>query len=125
MQRLASLVLGAFALLLPGCGGGDGEGSEDSETREIDCEHEAVPTYAQVRAFNVCTNCHSSANEGLARNGAPPSLNFDVYAIAVDAAPRIVNQVAMGSMPPAGFGFSLTDEEKDELFVWAECGTPE
>jgi hypothetical protein len=84
-----------------------------------------VPTYAQVRAFNVCTNCHSSANEGLARNGAPSSLNFDVYAIAADAAPRIVSQVSMGSMPPAGFGFSLTAVEKHELFVWAECGTPE
>jgi len=125
MQRLASLVLGALLLFLPGCGGADGEGSEDSEAPEIDCEHETVPTYAQVRAFNVCTNCHSTANEGLERNGAPPSLNFDVYAIASDAAPRIVNQVSMGNMPPASSGFSLTAEEKDELFVWAECGTPE
>jgi len=92
---------------------------------EIDCENETVPSFAQVRAFNVCTNCHSSAKEGLERNGAPPSLNFDVYAIAADAAPRIVNQVSMGTMPPPPSGFTVTAEEKDELFVWAECGTPE
>jgi uncharacterized membrane protein len=116
-------MLGAFGLVLPGCGGGGNEGSEGSE--QIDCEQEMVPSFAEVRAFDVCTNCHSSENEGLERNGAPPSLNFDVYEIAADTAPRMVNQVSMGHMPPPSSGFSLTPEEKDELFVWAECGTPE
>jgi len=125
MQRLALLVLVAFSLILPGCGGGDGEGSEASEAPQIDCEKETVPTFAEVRAFDVCTNCHSSEKEGLERNGAPPNLNFDVYEIAADTAPRMVNQVSMGNMPPPSSGFSLTAEVKDELFVWAECGTPE
>lgn len=116
-------MLTAFSLLLPGCGGEDGEGTND--TSEIDCDSETVPSYTEVRAFDVCTNCHSSENEGAERNGAPPSLNFDSYEGAADAAPRIVNQVSMGSMPPASSGFSLMPEEKDELFMWAECGTPE
>ena len=115
-------MLGAFSLVLPGC---SGEGDEGSEGSEIDCAKEKVPTFAEVRAFDVCTNCHSSENEGLARNGAPPSLNFDMYEIAAEAAPRMVNQVSMGSMPPPSSPFSLTPEVKDELFVWAECGTPE
>jgi hypothetical protein len=125
MQRLFLVMLAAFSLLLPGCGGEDGGGSGDTGEREIDCDNETVPSYGEVRAFDVCTNCHSSENEGVERNGAPPSLNFDSHDGAADAAPRIVDQVSMGSMPPAGSGFSLMADEKDELFVWAECGTPE
>ncbi|HEY6724397.1 MAG TPA: hypothetical protein VI197_10200 [Polyangiaceae bacterium] len=125
MQRLLFGVVAAFSLLLPGCGGEDGGGSDDTGEREIDCDNEAVPSYSEVRAFGVCTNCHSSDNEGVERNGAPPSLNFDSHDGAASAAPRIVNQVSMGSMPPATSGFSLTSGEKRELFVWAECGTPE
>jgi len=125
MQRLFFGMLTASSLLLAGCGGGDGGGSDDTDEPRIDCDNETVSSYAEVRAFDVCTNCHSSENEGVERNGAPPSLNFDSHDGAAAAAPRIVDQVSMGSMPPASSGFSLTADEKDELFVWAECGTPE
>jgi uncharacterized membrane protein len=111
-----------FALYLLGCGGGDSDSSDGSE---IDCNAETSVGYDLVRAFDVCTNCHSTAHEGLDRNGAPTSLNFNTYEGAVDAAPRMVAQVSMGNMPPPGSGFSLTAEEKDELYVWVECGTPE
>jgi len=118
-------MLAAFSLLLSGCGGDDGGGSGETDEQEIDCDTEVVPSYSEVRAFDVCTNCHSSENEGAERNGAPPSLNFDSYDGAAAAAPRIVDQVSMGSMPPATSDFSLTADEERELLVWAECGTPE
>lgn len=125
MQRFTSVVLAALALILPGCGGEDGEGSDDDGAVEIDCDSETVATYSEVRAFDVCTNCHSSDREGLDRNGAPPGLNFDSHDGAAEAAARIVDQVSMGHMPPPSSGFSLSTEEKDELYVWAGCGTPE
>jgi len=125
MQRLRFVMATAIGLLLLGCGGEDGEGTDGGGGDEIDCASESVPSYSEVRAFDVCTNCHSSENEGVERNGAPPSLNFDTHDGAADAAPRIVNQVSMGSMPPANSGLSLTGDEEHELFVWAECGTPE
>lgn len=124
MQRLIFGMLASF-LLLPSCGSDDGGGSEQTSEPQINCDDETVPSYSEVRAFNVCTNCHSSENEGLERHGAPSSLNFDSYEGAADAATRIESQVSMGSMPPASSGFSLTAAEKDELYVWVECGTPE
>lgn len=123
MQRFSFVTLTAFSLLLAGCGGEDGEGSDDGS--KIDCNSGAVPSYAEVRAFDVCVNCHSSDNEGLDRNGAPPGLNFDSYEVAANAAPRIFKQVSMGSMPPVTSGLSLTASEKEELLLWADCGAPE
>ncbi|HEU5073061.1 MAG TPA: hypothetical protein VFU02_02795 [Polyangiaceae bacterium] len=125
MQRLTSVVLAALALILAGCGGEDAEGSSDGGELEIDCDTESIATYPEVRAFDVCTNCHAQDREGLDRNGAPPTLNFDSYDGAAEAAARIVDQVSMGNMPPPNSGFSLSAEEQDELYVWASCGTPE
>lgn len=124
MKGLFLVLSATFGLHLVGCGGGD-DSPDDTSEPEVDCATEIIPGYTEVRAFDVCTNCHSSEREGLNRNGAPPSLNFDTYEGAAPAAPRMVTQVSMGNMPPPPSGFSLTAEEKAELFVWAECGTPE
>ena len=125
MKGSFSILAAVFALHLVGCSGDDSESSDDESAPEIDCATEIIPSYTAVRAFDVCTNCHSSEREGIERNGAPPSLNFNTYEGAAPAAPRMVVQVSMGSMPPPLSGFSLTPEEEDELYVWAECGTPE
>ena len=125
MKGLFSLLPAAFALHLLGCGGGDSEPPDDAGAPEIDCDAETIPSYTDVRAFDTCTNCHSTEKEGVERNGAPPSLNFNTYEGAAAAATRMVTQVSMGNMPPPSSGFSLTADEKDELYVWAQCGTPE
>ena len=125
MKGSFSILAAVFALHLVGCSGDDSESPDDESAPEIDCATEIIPSYTAVRAFDVCTNCHSSEREGVERNGAPPSLNFNTYEGAAVAAPRMVTQVSMGNMPPPPSGFSLTPEEKDELYVWAECGTPE
>ena len=118
-------MLTAFSLSLAACGGEDSEATVDTDVPEIDCDKEPIPSYSEVSAFDVCTNCHSSDREGHERNSAPPNLNFDTHDGAADAAPRIVNMVSMGAMPPPSSEYSLTGEQKDQLFVWAECGTPE
>jgi len=109
--------------LLAGCGGGDD--TEDPGPPGVDCEAVDVPTFAEVSAFDVCTNCHNSALTGPDRNGAPVGYNFDVYESAAAHASEMVTQVSGGFMPPPSSGFSITTAQKDELFAWAECGTPE
>jgi uncharacterized membrane protein len=138
---LGAAVVCVFALAACGddsAGDGDAavdEGAHDSdaaseeegeiELPEVECSGADVPGYDEVAAFDVCTNCHSSELTGDARNDAPPEYNFDTHEDAADEAEEIAHEVFEGEMPPAGSGFSLSQAEKDELYLWALCGAPE
>lgn len=75
-----------------------------------------------------CTRCHSSANTGAARNGAPIGFDFDtaagvamrsvrIDAVAAAGADRInIFMPLSGSMP--------ADAERDDLAEWIACGMP-
>ncbi|MGD8862072.1 MAG: hypothetical protein PVI30_18820 [Myxococcales bacterium] len=110
-----------------GAAGGGGEGGEDGELElpEVDCDGADVPAFADVAAFQTCTTCHSSALNGEQRNQAPDDDNFNTYESAVEIADEAAHEVYEGAMPPADSGLSLTDAEKEELYLWALCGTPE
>jgi uncharacterized membrane protein len=84
-----------------------------------------IPAFARVQAFqSVCTDCHSSAKTGAARNGAPTEINFDEYASAHAHAEQAAIEVNAGAMPPAFAKTTLTDVQKAALFSWAMCGAP-
>ncbi len=122
MQAFSCKVLLVLGAMVFGCGSDD---SDPPPPPEVECGATSVPIYSEVRAFEVCTNCHSSQLSGPARNGAPTNVNFDSYEGAKANASRILTQVSSNSMPPPSSGFSLTAEEKQELYAWIECGTPE
>lgn len=103
----------------------DGGEDEELELPDVDCDGADVPTYADVAAFDTCTNCHSSERTGDMRNDAPDDDNFDTYEAAAEIADEAAHEVYEGEMPPDGSGFSLTEDEKQDLYLWALCGTPE
>lgn len=105
----------AVPLLLIGCG---------EDVPAIDCDTTDVPAYAEVSIWPSCTNCHASTLTGADRMGAPEGVDYDTYEAAVANADAAVEEVAEGKMPyPDGSGVS--EEEKQSLYAWVECGTPE
>jgi hypothetical protein len=80
-----------------------------------------VPAYEDVAAFDKCVMCHDSAKPAGQRKSAPITVNFDTEAAAQSHAMQAVNVVRAGVMPPAPSGLTLTDAEKQQLYVWAMC----
>ena len=122
------LLAQAFAL---GCPSDDGDDpaqddgdDEASESGPVDCATADVPTYDEVAIFAKCTMCHSSTLTGDARNGAAVAVNFDTFEAAKASAISGSSLVQSGSMPPMNSGITVTEDEAEELALWAMCGTP-
>jgi hypothetical protein len=119
--RLSLLALGLLtggAALAAGCGG------EDSSLPTVDCKAQAIPTFANVKLLSdTCSGCHASTLTGADRSGAPATINFDKYDDAKAHAEGAVSEVYGGSMPPGGG--ELPADQKQELYLWALCGTPQ
>lgn len=119
MTSLRTLVfaLALAPLSLAACG-------DDAEP-QVDCNAKAVPKYSEMQSvWAKCTLCHSSTlTDPAARMAAPTQYNYDTYEAAKAAADIAVDEVQEGAMPrpPAD---KLTDDEKDQLYRWAACGTP-
>ena len=112
----------ALVAALAACSSEDEEEGEDLP--EVDCNGD-VPTFGEVTAFSqVCANCHSTTKTGDARNGAPADINWDDYDSAKANAMHGVEEVSEGEMPPDGAG-ELTEAQKDDLYTWALCDTPQ
>jgi uncharacterized membrane protein len=83
--------------------------------------------------------CHSETATGMARNGAPAGLNFDVLATdsmqatldridrgakkVKDKAEQMWAQIDADLMPPKGLG-AITPTEKEQIRNWLACGAP-
>jgi hypothetical protein len=52
-------------------------------------------------------------------------VNYDTFGGAAAAAQIGMQEVSQGDMPPQSSGISLTDSEKESLYTWASCGTPD
>jgi len=102
-------------VLLVGC---------EEELPEIDCNTVTVPTYSEVTIWPKCTSCHASTLTGDARNDAPEDVNFDTYEAAKEHAEKAVEEVFEGKMPEPDPSI-ITEEEKQSLYAWGLCGTPE
>lgn len=114
IRLMTGVLVAATAVLATGCD----KGGVD----QIDCASADVPAFADVSIWPSCTGCHASTLEGADREGAPVNINFDVYETAKTYADDASNEVAEGGMPPSG---SVTEEQKQSLYTWAQCGTPE
>lgn len=120
LQRAASLAGLAALLTHAGCGGATG--SAGTALAGVDCSA-AVPTYAELTIWPLCTVCHASSLTGTARQRAPSNINFDTYAAAAAAATEAAAQVNAGEMPPPG-QTQPTADQKTALYRWASCGQP-
>jgi uncharacterized membrane protein len=100
--------------------------SDSEDVPQVNCNEGTVPTYAEVKAGGLtkCTSCHASTATGAARVDAPADVNFDTYAAAKAEAKQAAIEVNAGAMPPSGLP-ALSAAEKDALYKWALCGTPE
>ena len=111
-----------------GTGGTDGTDAtdgtgDDHELPMVDCGAVTVPTYAQVRIFERCTECHSSELTGAERQDAPVGVDYDTYASAAVHAEHGAGEVYAGEMPP--LPPIVPDDVKLEFYAWALCDTPQ
>ncbi len=120
-QILVSLPL---LLAFPACdGGGDGNAEGGNDGPNIDCGAVTVPKYSEMEAvWARCTSCHSTTLTDTARNGATPGIDFDNYTDAKRNAQQAMDSVFAGRMPLGG---SLSDPDKNSIYAWASCDTPE
>lgn len=121
MRRSLIAIVAVVSLgALYACGG-----DEEDELPEVDCAG-TVPTYADLKKgpLATCIACHDSAKSGAARVDAPTNVNYDTYASAKAKAEDAASEVNEGAMPPKPLP-ALSDADKQLLYKWALCGTPE
>jgi uncharacterized membrane protein len=118
-NRLLAIMLAGASLIsvavTAGC-------SDDASTGGDNCD--TVKGYAELSsAFSKCTNCHSSALTGAARNAAPVGTDYDTYDLAKPNAQKIFDRVSDGTMPQPGYP-QFQGTEKQDMLDWASCGAP-
>jgi uncharacterized membrane protein len=118
--RHLTLALLLSAPFLPACD----DGGDEEEGPDVDCATATVPKFAEMTAWAKCTNCHSSALTGAARNAAPEGINYDNFGDARNNAELAMHEVFEGEMPLPGSP-QLTEQEKQQIYNWASCGTPQ
>lgn len=122
-----------------GCGsdepheGGDHEEESEGTPTGSTCPTDSTLTYdsfGQEFMESYCTRCHSSALEGVARNGAPDDHNFDtIGGIRATEPEHLDGQAAAGPdatnelMPPDGMALPSAAARRD-LGEWIACGLP-
>lgn len=124
MNAPCKITLVVCLLLTAACGDDD---DDEEELPEVDCDAGTIPTYAEIKttSFAKCTTCHASTLQGsTARMEAPVDVNFDTYGAAKTHAEHAAEEVNGGAMPPQGQP-QPTEQEKQDLYRWALCGTPE
>lgn len=114
-----AVILGGLSALQASCSPGP---EPEDVVPEVDCDQVDVPTYAEVTMWPDCVNCHASTLTGANRQGAPEGIDYDTYESASALAYLAAVEVASGTMPFTG---TVTEEQKQSLYAWALCDTPE
>lgn len=110
------------------------QGCESGEAPKIDCATVTVKKFGEMTIWTKCTNCHSTTRTGDARHNATPGYDYNTPAAAKATALEAQDDVAgvgLNDMPPTdevddtGKAPPLpTEEEKQELYAWVQCGQP-
>lgn len=108
-------------LLLPALLCGCQPAGPDEVPPTVDCDEADIQAYEDLPIWTSCTECHASDLTGAWRKGAPEGVDFDSYDAAVAEAEDAAIEVYIGNMPFTG---DVTEEEKEQLYAWALCGTP-
>lgn len=114
LPMLAILCWGLYTMGSEGCGG-------DSSARP--CRD--APTYANdVRPLTEasCLGCHSEQLSGIARRGAPETLNYDSFELIEPHRQAFANAFTSGIMPPPDSGLTVNSLERDIVSSWRRCG---
>ena len=94
------------------------------------CPPTDPPTFASFgEAFFTayCLDCHAQNLRGDARNGAPPTIDFDTRSLVRENTSRIDKQAAFGPaarnrlMPPSDHDAQPTDAERIRLGEYIGC----
>ncbi len=120
MPLRALVVLLVLLAPLPACEPNDGDTGPN-----VDCDAISVPKFSEITAWTTCTGCHTaSIDDQVLRGGAPVGVDFDELAPAREWAAAAMDEVYAGNMPPATEP-QPTAAEKQQIYNWASCGTPE
>ena len=120
---LLSSLLATLALCMtPACAADDDAPPAASTLCD---DGEPGPVYTDLSGFDTCLQCHSMELQSPARRGAPPNINFDDYQTTVQNLDRALQQIRLGTMPPAGVSPPLSAVQIAQIERWAECGAPQ
>jgi uncharacterized membrane protein len=106
------------AVALPVC---DSPDDAPNDGPDVDCTMVTAPKYSEMTAWAKCTGCHSSSLAATSRAGATVGVDFDTYEAAKASAQTAMDEVVAGRMP---IGTSLSEDEKQQIYNWASCDTP-
>lgn len=100
---------------LVACDGGSDTGN--------DCTDLTWDNYGQGYVRSWCAGCHSSALSGDEREGATVGVDFDSHAGVLDHVDRIIDRGTgdAPTMPPVG---GSSEDERERVLEWLECGAP-
>jgi uncharacterized membrane protein len=86
---------------------------------------ESVPTFGDLERgiLTICRRCHSEQVVGEARNGAPEIINFDTYEQVASAA-EVASYMVQARIMPFPDGEGPTEEQRQALYQWTDCGKP-
>jgi mono/diheme cytochrome c family protein len=111
MRRIPLLIIAAFALAIPACGGnGDGDGGDQTGTL-------AESPGAKVFADAGCDDCHT-----LSAAGATGTVGPNLDELQPDAA-RVENKVRSGGGGMPSFEDRLSDQEITDVAEFVEAAT--
>ncbi len=118
---ILTLLAAAFTVGVA-CDQDDDGDEEGDELAQVDCDAVEVPRFEDMSAiWNSCVGCHSSTLTGDARQGAPRDFDYDSHEAATLDPFETAEVVIEDEMPPSA---PLSDEAKEQLSIWAQCGTP-
>ena len=124
MKLISKLGFASLSLVLLGSAFAAGCGGDEETLPTVDCSG-TVPKFAEVTLFqDSCSNCHGQDVAGPDRLGAPVDINFDSYDSAKAHAEKAASEVFSGAMPPTG-GDDFPEAQKQQLYKWSLCGTPQ
>lgn len=108
------------------CSSDDPSGQPAAQAPDGGCPSpENVPTFADLEGgiLSICRRCHSERVVGAARNGAPVVVNFDTYEQVASAA-EVMSYMVRSRIMPFPDGNGPTEEQRQQLYQWTDCGKP-